>query len=158
MKAISLWQPWASLIANGHKQFETRSWATRYRGTIAIHAAKKWNTELAGLVWKSPFYEALSGVSRTNLSRNIDEVLPRGCVVAIAHLQDCIEITADNQPGAREQAFGDFTPGQFMWKFGNIYKLPEPVPYRGQQGLFHVELNRKNLTGLQERKSEKWTE
>ncbi|HVM07165.1 MAG TPA: ASCH domain-containing protein [Acidimicrobiales bacterium] len=40
MKAISLWQPWASLIAYGVKTIETRSWSTPYRGRIAIHAAK----------------------------------------------------------------------------------------------------------------------
>lgn len=41
MKAITLWQPWASLLACGAKGYETRSWATSYRGQIAIHAAKK---------------------------------------------------------------------------------------------------------------------
>lgn len=41
MKAITLWQLWASLLACGAKKYETRSWATSYRGPIAIHAAKK---------------------------------------------------------------------------------------------------------------------
>jgi hypothetical protein len=41
VKAISLWQPWASFIASGAKRIETRSWATSYRGPIAIHAAKR---------------------------------------------------------------------------------------------------------------------
>lgn len=41
MKALSLWQPWATLIANGAKQIETRSWSTSYRGPILIHAAKR---------------------------------------------------------------------------------------------------------------------
>ena len=41
MKALTIWQPWASLIARGVKQYETRSWATKYRGPIAIHAAMK---------------------------------------------------------------------------------------------------------------------
>ena len=147
MKAISLWQPWASLIADGHKQYETRSWSTRYRGPIAIHAAKKWNAELAAMVWHSPFYEALPLEKLSDFNGQLETVIPRGAVIAIAHLQDCIEITADNQPGARERAFGDYTPGRFMWKLGNVYKLPEPVPDRGQQGLFNVELNRKILTG-----------
>ncbi len=40
MKAITIWQPWASLIACGAKKYETRSWATNYRGPIAIHAAR----------------------------------------------------------------------------------------------------------------------
>lgn len=41
MKALSLWQPWASLWACGAKKYETRSWATKYRGPIAIHAGKQ---------------------------------------------------------------------------------------------------------------------
>lgn len=40
MKAITLWQPWASLLAYGVKKYETRSWPTKYRGPIAIHAGK----------------------------------------------------------------------------------------------------------------------
>ncbi len=42
MKALTLTQPWASLVAVGAKRIETRSWETNYRGTIAIHAAKGW--------------------------------------------------------------------------------------------------------------------
>ena len=41
MKAITIWQPWAEFIAAGVKHNETRSWATKYRGPIAIHAAVK---------------------------------------------------------------------------------------------------------------------
>ena len=39
MKAITIWQPWATLLPLGVKLYETRSWATSYRGPIAIHAA-----------------------------------------------------------------------------------------------------------------------
>lgn len=41
MKALTLCQPWASLIAWGEKQYETRSWSTDYRGLLAIHASKR---------------------------------------------------------------------------------------------------------------------
>lgn len=41
MKALTIWQPWASLLACGAKKYETRSWATKYKGQIAIHAAIK---------------------------------------------------------------------------------------------------------------------
>ena len=41
MKALSVTQPWATLIATGQKQIETRSWGTRYRGPLYIHAAKR---------------------------------------------------------------------------------------------------------------------
>jgi hypothetical protein len=42
MKAITIIQPWATLIALGEKKFETRSWTTKYRGPLAIHAGMKW--------------------------------------------------------------------------------------------------------------------
>lgn len=41
MKALTLWQPWATLVALGVKTIETRSWSTSYRGPLAIHAATR---------------------------------------------------------------------------------------------------------------------
>jgi hypothetical protein len=41
VKALTLWQPWASLVALGVKSIETRSWSTSYRGPLAIHASKR---------------------------------------------------------------------------------------------------------------------
>lgn len=41
MKTLTLWQPWASLIALGMKRIETRPWTTKYRGPLAIHAGKR---------------------------------------------------------------------------------------------------------------------
>ncbi len=41
VRAITLWQPWASLVALGLKRFETRSWPTNYRGKLLIHAATR---------------------------------------------------------------------------------------------------------------------
>jgi len=41
MKAISLWQPWASMIASGKKTIETRKWATSYRGDLLICSTRK---------------------------------------------------------------------------------------------------------------------
>jgi activating signal cointegrator 1 len=46
MKAITIIQPWATLIALGEKKFETRSWATKHRGPLAIHAGKKIDKEV----------------------------------------------------------------------------------------------------------------
>ena len=41
MRAVSLWQPWASLIADGRKKVETRHWPMHYRGPLAIHATQR---------------------------------------------------------------------------------------------------------------------
>jgi len=45
MKALTLTQPWATLVILGVKRIETRGWATPYRGRIAIHAAKGWHRD-----------------------------------------------------------------------------------------------------------------
>lgn len=85
MKAITILQPWASLIAIGAKRFETRSWPTSYRGPIAIHAGKSWpdavkNNEISehihkALCWKGGFGKFSD--------------IPRGSVIAIADLVEC---------------------------------------------------------------------
>ena len=60
MKALSLTQPWASLVVIGAKCYETRSWATNYRGPLAIHASKGfpvWAKQFAG---SSPAVQAVA--------------------------------------------------------------------------------------------------
>lgn len=59
MKALSLTQPWASLVAIGEKRIETRSWATRYRGPVAIHAAKSFPGAAQHWCFAEPFRSAL---------------------------------------------------------------------------------------------------
>lgn len=59
MRCLTLWQPWASLIAVGAKRFETRSWGTDWRGSLAIHASLKWSREQADLCATRPFAAAL---------------------------------------------------------------------------------------------------
>ena len=48
LKAISLKQPWANLVASGKKSIETRKWKTPYRGDVVICSSKKPNIEPAG--------------------------------------------------------------------------------------------------------------
>jgi hypothetical protein len=122
MKAISIWQPWAAAMQHGKKQVETRHWRTNYRGPILIHAAKRW-------------------------TRNEREVADRlfptatidlGAIVAIGVLIDCLP-TEDLRlvVSAQEIAWGNFSDGRFGWVFDQVQPL-EPIPYRGQQGLFEV--------------------
>jgi len=41
LPALSIWQPWAWLIANGYKDIENRTWWTKFRGPFLIHASKR---------------------------------------------------------------------------------------------------------------------
>ena len=154
MKALSLWQPWASVIATGAKRIETRSWSTNYRGPLLIHAAKRRHVgELRGLgtcwYWRGAL-RMFSGASMFSL--------PFGAIVASCRLVDCqpseyftaVDIDAarspDLPPGTphphwytwTEGLLGDFGPGRFGWVLEDIRALPEPIPYRGRQRLFNV--------------------
>ena len=92
MKALSIWQPWAQLLAVGVKHDETRSWGTNYRGPILIHAAKRkmnYSTEFIGL-HRSPFYKYFK-VMGYGAYENI-LALPHGAIIGMAELVDCRKI------------------------------------------------------------------
>lgn len=90
MKAITIWQPWASLIAIGEKVYETRGWPTQYRGPIAIHAAMRAGRIQipAGLDCS----EALKAIQQAEEELGSWEGLPRGAIVAIGELVNCWHI------------------------------------------------------------------
>lgn len=138
MKGRTLWQPWASLV--GIKLIETRGWYTPYRGLVAIHAAKRWNADLARTTATNcaigEGLAALGFVLPAGPGRSFP--LPLGAVVAVAELWDCEEMTAGNiaSLGERERALGLYAPGRFMWKLKNVRRLSEPVPCKGLQKLW----------------------
>lgn len=134
MKALTVSQPWAQLIAVRAKRIETRSWTTRYRGPIAIHAGQA----VPSLDQQGPAAQAAWTVCR----RPADE-LPRGVVVATARL---VHVEATDSPqldrvlaefGApTEEWLGDYSPSRWAWCLDDIVALPEPIPARGSLGLW----------------------
>jgi len=127
MKAITLWEPWASLIAVGAKQYETRSWYTQYKGEIAIHAAK---------VEKFPPYEVRAVMKEFGINPN---ELPYGKIVCIAEITECIEMDTAliAQQSIREAAVGDWAVGRYAWRLGNIRRLITPIAATGSQGFWN---------------------
>jgi len=110
IKALSIWEPWASLVARGVKRHETRHWSTTYRGPIAIHAAK--TLDLAG----AP--EALC-VGALGLFWHKDR--PTGVVVAIGELRNVhrAEDVAGRLTRA-DAAAGNFGYGRFAWEIAKV--------------------------------------
>ena len=140
MKALSLWQPWASLMAEGAKKIETRSWQTNYRGLVAVHASKTWNSELRIITMQPKFNQALRGVLP---ELNKVDSLPRGCFIAVGKLHRVLSTTthAPAVPSMKtdEFWFGDYSENRFMWVFDGIWKLSTPLFARGHQALWDVE-------------------
>jgi len=140
MRALSMTQPWATLVATGAKAIETRSWGTSYRGPLAIHAAKAFPGWCKDLTLYEPFKGALAeaGVRRW-------QDLPLGCVIAVCRLAGCKVITVDSAalsphhchaPSEPELSLGDYTPGRWAWLLADVLALPDPVPARGMYGLW----------------------
>lgn len=137
--ALSLWQPWASLIAKGAKTIETRSWSTNYRGKLAIHAGK--NTKALhedfymGTNLFINFGDAL-GISPEQML----EELPLGGVVALVDLVDVLPAQEALKKYRDQEPFGDFSEGRFAWILENIRPILPAVEMSGQQKLFRVDL------------------
>lgn len=123
LRCISLWQPWASAIALGLKQYETRSWQTPYRGWVAIHAAKRWGLDERA-AWRM-------------LGDKAPVPVPLGVVVALACLKHCWR-TEDVLPqiSIAEYQWGDYGPGRYAWQLEDIHPLATPLPLKGRQGMW----------------------
>lgn len=139
IKALTLHQPWASLIALNAKCIETRSWSTRYRGPLAIHAGKFLDTlelsRLASVGALDIVGLAAAGLVRAGYALGPGHI-PLGRVVALATLADVQPITPENTPAEPERSFGDYTPGRFAWYLSDVRPLPRPIPAKGGRRLW----------------------
>jgi activating signal cointegrator 1 len=136
VKALPVWQPWASLIAMGVKRNETRAYPPKRLGLrdgqrIAIHAAKT----------DQEIYRC--GIPPFSRYVPLQAELPLGAIVAVVTLQRgrLIDHAFESLLSAHapvEHAFGDYTLGRYAWVLRDVEKLPIPIPIRGQQGTFTV--------------------
>lgn len=132
MKFISLWEPWASFVARGFKQWETRSWKTEYRGPLAIHAAQT-TEELWSYRFKLLDAGVISSHDDPDDFPKEDKDWPLGCIVAVCRLADCIP-TEKVRPTQMERALGNYSPKRYAWILEDI-KAVKPVAFRGAQGI-----------------------
>lgn len=163
VKALALTQPWASLVAFGAKKIETRTWATAYRGQLAIHASKTWSKEDQALCEREPFKAALRGLTA--------ETMPLGRVLAVVEVTGCAAMrhrlggprceachTAGEIRGHRcdscdgtgwlidpygvpepERSFGGYEVGRFGIFIERPRLVPHPVAARGQLSIYELD-------------------
>jgi hypothetical protein len=146
LKAVTLYQPYASAIAYGLKTVETRDWPPWHLDSLnvtplplAIHASRRFDAMGLGL---EPMrrLERAAGVKVNDL--------PSGCVVAVALLTEA-RMTRDTREGLRgwadrlpeaEREWGDFGLGRWGWFLTDVWRLKKPVPCRGTQRLWNFTL------------------
>ena len=132
MKALTLTQPWATLVAREAKRWETRSWTTYHRGPLAIHAAKEYPTYARHLRTIEPFATELRDVGD----------LPLGVLLCVVELREVLR-TEDAAvrfviEGTPEESFGDWSHGRYAWRLGIVRSFAEPKEWRGAQGLWNL--------------------
>lgn len=133
VRCISLWQPWASLMACGAKFLETRGWDTKVRGEVWIHAAK--TTKGITMMWADD--ERREAMERA-LNLGIDDwphALPLGALVARGRLVRTMPTDTALREFADQEPFGDFGPGRYAHEYVDLSAI-EPIRWKGAQGFF----------------------
>lgn len=138
LRVLTLRQPWASAVALGLKSFETRSWKTRYRGTLLIQAsAGKMTRDEQAIFYNAP----LVGRAFREKGLSCHTQLPVGQIVASCELRACGR--TEEHPLARfgrglsdlELALGDYTPGRWHWRLLDVLQVKGPR-CKGRLGLW----------------------
>jgi hypothetical protein len=134
MKALTIHQPYAELIARGDKRVENRTWRTHYRGDLAIHAAR----------------EAASARREHMLRKPDGELVDCSAIIAVVDVVACLHIDELHQrEGTLFAEFEDLhsfkwildhehTTGPWCWVLANVRRLKKPIPIAGTQMLWDV--------------------
>lgn len=132
MKAISLWQPWASLWCSDAKVHETRHWPTSHRGWLLVHAAKRKIDAFDG--------NRIDDICDSLWGHHWGLELPLGALVGMVNLVGCepTESMPIGHQSTDDYECGDFHHGRYAWRRAAFRMFAKPIPYRGQQGMFEV--------------------
>lgn len=126
MKVITIKQPWATLIAEGYKEYEFRTWKTKYRGEILIHAGK--------------------GIDKKAMERfkHLNLEYPIGQIIAKANITDCIKVDNELRKELKKKDLivykGVINKTSYNWdgygfKLENVEKI-EPIEVNGKLSLW----------------------
>ncbi|MFA6327738.1 MAG: ASCH domain-containing protein [Bacilli bacterium] len=124
MKVITIKEPWATLIINGLKEYEFRTWKTNYRGEILIHTSKKVDQE------------ALKKFEDLNLNYQTSKIIGKVSII------DCklIDDKFDKELSKSIVHNSSSKIGKYAW----VLKDPQPLinnkEVKGRLGIWNIEL------------------
>jgi len=128
MKALSLRQPWPWFILHGGKRLENRGWTTSFRGPVLIHSSKWWKKDEIEDDFRFASHVASHGGGPTSPLPCVEDLRKElGCIVGVVRITGCISHSED------EWFFG---PKAFV--LADPLAFVDPVPCRGERGLFDV--------------------
>jgi hypothetical protein len=141
--ALTLTEPWATLVVLGLKRFETRSWSTKQRRKILIHSAKGMPGWARECVFAEPFRSQLIaglGVAdEYEVNCLLDE--RRGHLIGGVRIIDVLPSDVAREQlsdDPRELAFGDYGPNRYAWQLDTPVVMPKFVPCKGALSLWRV--------------------
>lgn len=149
MKVISLLQPYATLVVIGAKKIETRSWNTKFRGEILIHASKKWTKDQEKLL--EDFYFG------TALQDECGKIhIPCGKIIGKVNIVDTFQFQEDTKDHLKtyidddrkiswdltdkEKAFGDYSPNRYGWLLYDPVQFAQSIAAKGQLGIWNYDM------------------
>jgi len=121
MKVLSVVQPWAWLIVNGHKDVENRTWSTTHRGSLLIHASHQRST-----AFSQPAYQL---AERLGIDVPSPWDLPYGAIVGLCELVDIVTGVGLASPWAERD---------WAWLLRGAASLTTPIDCRGRLRLWDV--------------------
>ena len=127
MKVLTIKQPWATLIMQGYKRFEFRSWQTKYRGDLLIHAGK-----------------GIDKVAMERLAKYIPKDVPTGKILGKVMLVDCVKLSSEFKGmllEENEEVYADSSFDEvYGWQLECVEVFDEPIEVKGKLGLWNYEM------------------
>ena len=126
MKVITLKQPWATLIAEGYKKYEFRTWKTNYRGKILIHAG--------------------CGIDKEAMMnfKDLDLSYPKSKILAEVDIVDCIKLNNEiNKTIIEENEYiyvNNYNRCGYAWKLSNVKKLSIDKEVKGKLSIWDIDI------------------
>ena len=127
MKALTIKQPWATLIMQGDKRFEFRSWQTKYRGDLLIHAGKGIDKE-----------------AMKRLEKNTRSSVPYGKILGKVKLVDCIKMSPEFKELLLKENSDIYTKSSFQenygWRVSYVEVFENPIDAKGHLSLWEYNM------------------
>ena len=127
MKALTIKQPWATLIIQGDKRFEFRSWQTKYRGDLLIHSGKGIDKE-----------------AMKRLAKYLPKELPYGKILGKVKLVDCIKMSPEFKELLLKENRDIYTKSSFQenygWQVSDVEVFENPIDVKGHLSLWEYNM------------------